>query len=223
MQTTPLAVFAVALILSCCTSSSRDIRGRDHGAFLPAFRTLMDLRGKSSDAPSKPITELELDIAGADGDMHNSGVVTGEYRLVEGGASIRLGRQFRDRVRLVSIMGVGFNRVDLVDRSAPPFVDDKTTEAGFRLGGELRLRFTDWFWWHGRIVSFMQPFDIFSTQSEVGFFLGRPDEMGVLFGYKDWRYRRISGSSPDSSPVNLHAMGHHRLPGSCATTVALQR
>jgi dimethylargininase len=34
---------------------------------------------------------------------------------------------------------------------------------------------------------------------------------------------RIGGSSPDSSPVNLHAVGHHRLPGSGATTGALQR
>jgi hypothetical protein len=41
---------------------------------------------------------------------------------------------------------------------------------------------------------------------------------------RQWAPRlRISGSSPDSSPVNLHAMGPHRLPGSGATTGALQR
>ena len=207
MQPMPLVLFAFCLFPGSCTSSSRDVRGRDHRTVLPAFRTVIDLRGRPSDAPNPLITELELDIAGADGDMHNGGVETGEYRLVEGGASMRLGRQVRGRIRFVGIMGIGFNRIDFVDRSALPFLDDNETEPGFRLGGELRLRLTDWLWGHARMVSFMRPFDMVSTQSEIGFLFGWPDEMGLMIGYKEWRYDDESSDLLGVDKFDLRADG----------------
>lgn len=207
MRTNHLVLCALSLFLGSCGSTSRDIRGRDHDAFLPAFRTIIDLRDPAADAPNRPITEVELDIAGADGDMDNSGVMFGEYRLLEGGASMRLGRQFRDRIRLVGIMGLGFNRIDLVDRTALPLLDDHETEAGFRLGGELRLGFTDWLWVHTRVVSFVRPFDMASTQSEIALLIGSPNSVGLLIGYKDWRYKDESSDLPGIDEVDLRVEG----------------
>lgn len=207
MQPTSLALFALCVILGGCSSTSRAVRGRDYRAVLPAFRTIIDLRGRPSDAPNKPITELELDIAGADGDMHNGGIETGEYRLVQGGIALRLGRQVRGRVRFLGIMGIGVNRIDIVDESALPFIDDNETEFGFRLGGELRLRFTDWLWMHARVVSFLRPFDLRSIQSEIGFLFGQPDEVGLMIGFKEWRYDDDSSDMRGVDEVDLRAAG----------------
>ena len=183
------------------------MRGREHGALIPVFRTVIDLRNAPSNAANKPITELELDLAGADGDVRDGGRLTGEYRLVEGGVSMRLGRQFRDKVRLVGVMGLGLNRLDPVETAGIPRIDDDQTELGFRLGGELRLRFQDWLWGHGRVVSFIRPFDMMSTQSEIGLLIGHPDEMGLLVGYKDWRYDDESSSLAGTDDVDLRIDG----------------
>jgi hypothetical protein len=197
----------LCLTLGSCSSASRDVRGRDHNTVLPAFRMAIDLRDPEASDPNRPIAEVEFDISGAEGDMHNAGIVTGEYRLVEGGVNMRLGRQFRDKIRLAGILGVGLNRIDLIDRTALPVVDDSVTELGFRLGGELRLRFAEFLWGHTRVVTFVRPFDMASTQSEIGFLLGRPNEVGLLIGYRDWHFQDESSDLQGVDEVDLRADG----------------
>jgi hypothetical protein len=197
----------LAIGLGSCSSSSRDIKGRDHGAFLPAFRTVVNVRGQRSTARNRPITELELDVAGADGDHSISGMKVGEYRMVEGGASMRFGREFRDRVQFVGITGIGLNRIDINDRATLPSVNDEHTDWGVRLGGELRVKISSWLSGQVRVVSFLRPFDLVSTQAEVALVFGSPDNLGFLVGYKDWRYRDESSSLNGVDDVDLRVDG----------------
>jgi hypothetical protein len=94
-----------------------------------------------------------------------------------------------------------------VDASGFPAINDEQTLWGIRLGGELRLRLVDWFWLHGRVVTFLQPFDMASTQAEVGVLLGHPERFGLMVGYKDWRYRDESSDLNSVDAVDLKVSG----------------
>lgn len=203
-----ISVCAVlAFVLSGCSSPSRDIKGRDHGTLLPAARMIIDVRGRRSTGPNRSITEIELDVAAADGDYSRSGRKLGEYRMVEGGATIRFGREFRDRVQFVGITGIGVNRIDINDSVSPPPVDDEHTDWGLRLGAELRVGITPWLAGHVRAMSFFRPADLVSTQAEIALVFGRPDDVGFLVGYKDWRYHDESSDLRGVDEVDLRING----------------
>ena len=197
-----LVLAMLAIALGSC-GLGRDIRGSDHGALLPALRMVVNLRDDEPGGRSHSVTEFEIDAAGADGDFANAGIKAGEYRLAEGGVAMRFGRRIRDRVQFVGITGMGLNRFDLSDS----MVDDEETELGLRLGAEARVEIKSWMSGHARVLTFLRPFDLLSTQAEVALVFGNPNELGLLVVYKVWRFVDESSSFAGVDEVDLKVDG----------------
>lgn len=217
MRSYPLLFPSLLLLLVCmgCASTSRDVRGRDHGALIPAGRVRIDLQHperrdweKEVDpyGPRK-IMELELDFSGSDGDLSSSGMEFGDYRLMQGAASFRFGQLLRDRVQFVGLAGLGFNRLELLDRRVVPTLDDNRTEFGGHVGLEFRIKFQSWLWLHSRVSAFFRPFDMASTQAEASLLLGNPDVAAVHVGFRDWRYKDESSKLFGVDELDLRVNG----------------
>ena len=127
------------------------------------------------------------------------------YDMVEVSAAIRGGLEF-SRAQLDFLGGVGFNYFEAEVRDASPRIRDREGRFGPLIGANLRIELLDWLALYGR-ATYLWSVTAASGQAEGGVDLEPIEGIGLLAGYRYWRYRNTEFGGDTDSDINVVATG----------------
>ncbi len=123
------------------------------------------------------------------------------YDMVEVSGSVRAGVDF-GRAQLAFLGGVGFNYFEGEIEGMDPRVRDREGRLGPLVGAHLRIDLLEWLALYGR-TTYLWSITAGSGQLEGGVEFEPVEGLGLLAGYRYWRYRNTEWGSDTDSDINI--------------------